>query len=133
MKKKLLKSLALATIISANLAGITAFAAESGIFNYSGTNVYYSISKGSASGSNYNYSDANTSWAGKSGYVVTAYSEAIGYDGQRIGAGVFNSHETYASARKSAASVYAFNGSHTVASSDNVYLAKVTSWTNIPQ
>lgn len=133
MKKNFLKTLAIAGVLTVNIAGVTAFAVESGIFNYLGTNVNYSISKGSATGNSYNYADAKTSWAGKNGYVVTAYVEAIGHDGQMIGSGVFDYGNTSASARKSASSVYAFSGSHAVADSNNVYSAKVTTWTNIPQ
>ncbi|MEN8435606.1 hypothetical protein NX821_002823 [Clostridium septicum] len=135
MRKKVLKSLALATILTANVVvcGVTAFAIERGVFNFSGTNVSYSLTKGPTPGGGYNYADAATSWAGKGGYVVTAYAEAVNKTGERIGDGVFGFADNNISIRKNASGVYAFNGSHAVAHDYNVYDAIVTTWTNIPQ
>lgn len=120
-------------IIAVGLVGVRAFAAESGVFAYSGKQVTYSIKKGPNSGASYNWGETTTKWGGMSGKVVTSYVEAQNRDGQLIGKSAFDYGTTSATARTNASNVYCFNGSHSVADKSNVHKAIVTSWTQVKQ
>jgi hypothetical protein len=106
------------------LAGVALLSttALASTFTFSNTTVTYTLTY--AWGSAYDSGKANTAWAGISGYSVTTYLEGVDNNGNRVGTSpAFNYGATTSPVQKDDCNVWAFNSSHSVANSSNVYSA----------